>query len=169
MEYRALRDAARDDARMSACIELMLQTGIRIGELARLELEDVSDKEIKISAYESHSKRKIPLNSAAQKAIKNYLKHRPKSKSKNLFITKTGRPFLVRNIRSAINRCYRKAGIKNATTNDLRHTFITHQLAAGTSPVLVQKLVGHKRLSTTEKYLDLTPQKPEEKIKLEEL
>lgn len=169
LEYRALRDAARDDFRMSACIELMLQTGIRIGELSRLELVNAADKEIKIKAYESHSERKVPLNQAARKALERYLNSRPKTKSKSLFITKTGRPFLVRNIRASVERLYRLAGIKKATVNDLRHTFIAHQLAAGASPVLVQKLVGHKRLSTTEKYLDLTKEKVEESVKLEEL
>jgi site-specific recombinase XerD len=169
MEYRALRDAARDDPRMSACIELMLQTGVRIGETARLQLDDVHEKEIFIRAYESHPKRKVPLNKAAKKALNRYLNFRPKSKSKNFFLTKTGRPFLVRNIRSAINRCFRQANVKNATPNDLRHTFIAHQLAGGASPVLIQKLVGHKRLSTTEKYLDFVDKQKEKQVRVEEL
>lgn len=169
LEYRALRDAARDDPRMSACVELMLQTGIRIGELSRLQADDLSEKEIRIRAYESHSERKIPLNQAAKKALDRYLNFRPKTRSKSFFVTKTGRPFLVRNIRSSVERYYRLAEIQNATVNDLRHTFIAHQLAAGASPVLVQRLVGHKRLSTTEKYLDLTREKLEESVKLEEL
>lgn len=169
LEYRALRDAARDDPRMSACIELMLQTGIRIGEISRLELRDAPDKDVTIRAYESHPERKIPLNPAAQKALERYRQIRPKTRSKSLFVTKTGRPFLVRNIRSSIERHYRLAGIKKATANDLRHTFIAHQLTSGASPVLVQKLVGHKRLSTTEKYLDLIKERVEENVKLEEL
>ena len=169
LEYRALRDAARDDARMSACIELTLQTGIRIGELSRFSLDDVAEREIRIKAYESHSERKVPLNQAAKKALDRYLNVRPKTKAKSLFITKTGRPFLVRNIRASVERLYRLAGIKGATVNDLRHTFIAYQLAAGASPVLVQKLVGHKRLSTTEKYLELIKEKMEESVKLEEL
>jgi integrase/recombinase XerC/integrase/recombinase XerD len=76
---------------------------------------------------------------------------------------------LVRNIRSAVNRYFRLSGIKNATVNDLRHTFIAYQLAAGVSPVLIQKIVGHKRLSTTEKYLELIKEKISASEKLEEL
>src|SRR4030042_6461308 len=59
-EYRALRDAARGDIRMSAIIEMLLQTGIRIGELARLKLDDVrfgtSNKlgEVHVPAGESY-------------------------------------------------------------------------------------------------------------------
>lgn len=169
MEYRALRDSARDDPRMSAIIELLLQTGIRIGELARLEVADIKGDEIQIKAYESHPARTIPLNKAARSALDRYLKIRPKSRAKSVFLTKTGRPLLIRNIRTAIDRYFRIAGIKNAKVNDLRHTFIAHQLMTGASVVLVSKLAGHKRLSTTEKYLDLVKEKVEERVKLEEL
>jgi len=169
MEYRALRDAARDDARIAAIIEILLQTGMRIGELARLELNDIVEKEIKIKAFESHPERIVPLNQPTKKALGRYLSLRPKARSKNVFITKTGRGLLVRNMRSAIVRYFRIAGIEKATINDLRHTFIAHQLMAGASVVLIQRLVGHKRLSTTEKYLDLLKGKIEQAVKLEEL
>lgn len=169
MEYRALRDACRNDRRMAAIIELFLQTGIRIGELARLELDNVDEKELRIRVYESHAERKIPLNSAAKRAIDRYFEIRPKTKNRSIFITKTGRPVLVRNIRASIGRFFRIAGIKKATVNDLRHTFIVYQLSSGSSVTTVQKLVGHKRLSTTERYLELVENKGEEKIKLEEL
>ena len=169
MEYRALRDACRDDPRMAAIIELFLQTGLRIGELARLELDDLGEKELKVRAYESHPERTIPLNEPAKKALNRYYEVRPKTKSRAVFVTKTGRPMLVRNIRASIGRFFRIGGIKKATVNDLRHTFIVHQLSSGTSVTTVQHLVGHKRLSTTEKYLDLVEKKGEEKMKLEEL
>lgn len=169
MEYRALRDAARDDPRMSAIIELLLQTGMRIGELARLEVADIKENEIQIKAYESHPARTIPLNKAARSALERYLKVRPKSRTKNVFLTKTSRPLLIRNIRTAIDRYFRIAGIEKAKVNDLRHTFIAHQLMTGASVVLVSKFAGHKRLSTTEKYLEQVLEKVEEKVKLEEL
>lgn len=169
MEYRALRDAARDDNRMAAVIEILLQTGIRISELGRLQLNDVNDKEIKIKAYESHSERTVPLNQAAKNALNRYLNIRTKTRNKNVFVTKTGRPLLVRNIRAAIDRYFKIAGVEKVTVNDLRHTFISHQLLAGASVVLVQRLVGHKRLSTTEKYLELIADKVKQTVKLEEL
>ena len=169
MEYRALRDAVRNDIRLAAVIELLLQTGLRIGELARLELDDIKDNQLRIRAYESQPERTIVLNSSAKKALERWLDFRPKTKVKNVFITKTGRSFLIRNIRTIVNRYFKEAGIKDATINDLRHTFIAHQLASGASVVMIQKMVGHKRLSTTEKYLNLINQSPEAKVKLEEL
>lgn len=169
MEYRALRDAARNDPRASVIIELLLQTGMRIGELARLQLEDITEKEIKIRPYESSPGRIVPLNSAAKKAVERWIAFRPKSETNHLLVTKTGRPLLVRNIRTSLTRFFRLAGIKNATINSLRHTFIAHQLMAGVPVNLVQKIVGHKRLSTTEKYLDLVKEKISPTPKLEEL
>ncbi|HUS60015.1 MAG TPA: tyrosine-type recombinase/integrase, partial [Nevskiaceae bacterium] len=112
MEYRALRDAARDDARMAAVIEILLQTGIRISELGRLQLDNINDKEIKIKPYESHSERTVPLNQAAKNALARYLNIRSKTRNKNVFVTKTGRPLLVRNIRAAIDRYFKIAGVE---------------------------------------------------------
>lgn len=169
MEYRALRDAAREDSRISAVIELLLQSGMRIGELAALTLESVGDHFIKIPAIEGHLERDVPLNKSAKAAIDRYIADRPKVQNNALFVTKTGRPLLIRNIRTAIDRYFKVAGIQGAKVNDLRHTFIAHHLAAGASPVMISKLVGHKRISTTEKYLEFIKDLPAEKVKLEEL
>lgn len=169
MEYRALRDSCRNDIRISAIIELFLQTGLRIGELANLELSDINNNSLNIKAYESQPKREVPLNKAAKEGLSAYLKIRPKSRSKTLFLTKTGKPFLIRNIRGAVDRYFRLASIKDATVNDLRHTFISYQLKAGVPLVLISKIVGHKRLSTTERYLKFIKEKTTDKMKLKEL
>ncbi|OGG04153.1 hypothetical protein A2Z33_03265 [Candidatus Gottesmanbacteria bacterium RBG_16_52_11] len=170
LEYRALRDACRADTRTYAIVELFLQTGIRIGELANLTLDDVRENELRIAPQEGHPERMVPLNKAAREALNSYLEIRNKTGPSNaLFITKTGKPLLIRNIRTAIDRYFRIAGIENAKVNDLRHTFIAHHLMAGTPITTLSKLVGHKRLSTTEKYLDLVKDKQAESVKLEEL
>lgn len=175
IEYRALRDAARDDIRIAAIIEVLLQTGIRIGELAALKVDDVftgngREGHLYIAPQENRPERTVPLNKSAQTALKKYLEIRPKTTTKALFITKNGKPLLVRNIRTAIDRYYKKAGIAGAKVNDLRHTWVAHHLSRGTSLLLISKVAGHKRLSTTERYLAIIqPPKGEEKVKLEEL
>jgi len=176
IEYRALRDAARDDARIAAIIEILLQTGIRIGELANVRTDDVflsqngKEGNLFIRPQENRLERTVPMNKAAENALKRYLELRPKTPNKALFVTKTGRPLLVRNIRTAIDRYYKKAGITGAKVNDLRHTWVAHHLSSGASLVLISKVAGHKRLSTTERYLALIQQpQGEEKVKLEEL
>lgn len=175
LEYRALRDACRGDIRTYAIVELFLQTGVRIGELANLTLDDVKETELHIAPQEGHEERMVPLNKAAKEALTKYIEIRgtPSAGSgqanKALFITKTGKPLLIRNIRTAIDRYFRIAGIDGAKVNDLRHTFIAHHLMAGTPITTLSKLVGHKRLSTTEKYLELVKDKQTENVKLEEL
>lgn len=155
LEYRALRDAARDDVRTAAIIELLLQTGIRIGELALLKVQDVNNDKLNVPPYESQPGRSVPLNHPAQTAIRNWLETRKNAEPNSyLFITKNNRPLLVRNIRTSINRYFRLAGIKDAKVNDLRHTWIATHLANGASLVYISNLAGHKRLSTTEKYLN---------------
>ncbi len=175
LEYRALRDACRGDIRIHAIVELFLQTGIRIGELANLTVDDVKNGDLHISAQEGHAERTIPVNKAAQEALQRYLETRGtpstsvQANNKALFITKTGRPLLIRNIRTAIDRYFRIAGIEGAKVNDLRHTFIAHHLMAGTPITTLSQLVGHKRLSTTERYLELVKGKQGENVKLDEL
>jgi len=168
-EYRALRDAARNDARMSAIIELLLQTGIRIGELTALRLSDIQKESLHIPAMEKHIERLVPLNKRAQEALKRYLDIRPKVTEDHLFITKSGKPFLIRNIRTSVERYFRLAEIKNAKVNDLRHTFVAHHLKHGASIVLLSKILGHKRLSTTERYLEYVPDRAAESQVLSEL
>jgi site-specific recombinase XerD len=163
MEYMALRDVARFNPRLFTIVELLLQTGIRIGELARLTIDDInldSNKEcIKICAYGSNGERTVKLNDSALLALKNYLKVRPQPKEgiNALFVTKNGNPLLVRNIRTSITRALQKIGINNATVNDIRNTFIVHQLRNG------GMTVGHKRLTSTKRYLDLIENKSKRK------
>ncbi len=170
LEYRALRDACREDHRTYAIIELMLQAGLRISEVANLELNDVQEDKLIIRPYESHARRVVPLNRAAREAINRYLNERPETKkSHSLFITKNGHSLLIRNIRNSINRYFEIAEIKNAYVNNLRDTFIVNQLQAGVPLNTISKIIGHKRVSSTEKYLSLVKNRKEAKIKLKEL
>jgi len=167
VEYRALRDATRDDVRYHAIIELMLQTGIKIGEVSRLRIKDLKlDETAKLDILDERMKvsRTVPLNSPAKKALEEYLKVRPKVKSEVLFITRNGKAINPRNIRLAIANYYKKAGITNARVHDLRHTFCAHHIKKGTSLTAIAYMAGHKNLNTTRKYLECI-----ETPKLEEL
>ncbi len=170
LEYRALRDAASVDPRLYAIIEVLLQTGIRIGELAGLKMDDVEENALHIAPYEGHAARDVQLNRRAKDALKRYLAIRPATADNHVFITKTGKPFLVRNIRDAVERYFRKGGIENAKINDLRHTFVAHHLRNGVSLTFLSKVLGHKRLSSTERYLQyIKDAKPTESTTLIEL
>jgi site-specific recombinase XerD len=165
LEYRALRDVARNNLRLFTIIELLLQTGIRIGELARLTRSDIVLKDgsvnLKIAQFESYPAREIELNETVSVALKNYLdKVAAPPIGDYLFYTKSGRPLLIRNIRSAIDKLSEKAEIKNSTVNDIRNTFIVHQLANGVNLKTLAHYVGHQKTITTARYLEMVPKKP---------
>ncbi len=155
LEYRALRDAVRNDSRISAMIELILQTGIRISEVANIRTADVTDSTLKIEGYATQPERTIPLNQPAKESINKYLVERPKVDSEYLFISKTGKPLAVRNIRASVDRFIQKAELPKYSVNDLRTTFIVENIKNGVDLMLVSQVSGHKRLSTTERYLEL--------------
>ena len=172
-EYLALKEVCRANKRLFAAVELLLQTGVKIGELTRLETTDLKYKnkkpsEIYVSPYHNNAGRWIPLNAKASDALAAYFKERTEGKNTAVFVSSRDRPVRIRNLRSYIMRAFKKAAIKNAKVNDLRNTFIVQQLKMGTNLTTVSKIVGHKRLSTTEKYLalvdsesDVMPELPE--------
>lgn len=169
LEYRALRDLGKEDQRTYALIEVLLQTGIKIGELAELRLNDLKESSLFIRAYGKNNEREVPLNKAAKKSLDDYLKSRANVQDDHVFITRTGHPLLIRNIRQIIDRCFQEVGIEHATVNDLRNTFIAHQLINGASLEYIAKVVGHKRLSSTERFLNLVKEETERKEKLGQL
>ena len=173
MEYRALRDSAKNDVRSYAMIELLLQTGITISELAGIEINDFEIKDETASLFipkrNNKESRNIPVNKPAAEAVKKYIEDERSKVSKaseNLFITKTGKGLLIRNIRSTIDRFFKIAGIEKAKVNDLRHTFVAFHLENGVNISYLAKVAGHKRESTTEKYLEYI-KKPEKMDKTE--
>lgn len=170
IEYRALRDVVRGDDRIAAIVEIILQVGLRISEVAGLQLANVSKGKAKIEAYATQPERTIPFNRPAKAALDRYLKVRPKTDSPYVFVSKNGNPLAVRNIRAAIDRYMQKAEVPGYSVNDLRTTFVVENLKAGVDLILLSQVVGHKRLSTTERYLELAEVKePGKKQVLEEL
>lgn len=156
LEYRALRDVVKGDTRIAAIVEIILQTGIRISEVAGLKVSNIKADSMKIEAYATQPERNIPLNRAAKEAISSYSSARPtKIASEYLFISKNGKPLAVRNIRAAIDRYMQRAEMPSYSVNDLRTTFIVENIKAGVDIVLLSQVSGHKRLSTTERYLEL--------------
>lgn len=171
LEYRAIRDVSKEDPRTYAIVEILLQTGVRIGELTNIYISDVKDAVLVVRGYGKSTGREIPLNPSVKKAVMDYLAVRgPQSSVEDLlFVTRTGKGLLIRNVRQIIMRCFKEVGIENATINDFRNTFIAHQLMAGYSIDYIAKIVGHKRLSSTERFLSLVKEAPTKKDKIEEL
>jgi site-specific recombinase XerD len=155
LEYRALRDVTRSDARIAAIVELILQTGLRISEVAGLKTANLKDGEMLIESYATQPQRTVPLNKPSKDVVDTYLEIRPKVDSPYVFISKNGKPLAVRNIRASIARYMQRAGLPSYSVNDLRTTFMVENLKNGVNIVLLSQVSGHKRLSTTERYLEL--------------
>lgn len=159
MEYLALREVTRSNSRLYMMIELMLQTGIRIGELSRLKIKDVHLDSTKphlfIEEFSTNAAREVPVNAKLASELKTYIASLPPKYTENspVFATREGKSIIIRNIRSSVDRAMIRAGIENACVNDLRNTFIVTQLKAGVPIDLVAEVVGHRSRVTTNKYL----------------
>ncbi len=155
IEYRALRDVVKTDTRISAMIELILQLGLRISEVANAKAKDLTEELLKIEGYATQPERTVPLNKPAKDALDRYMTDRPKVESEYIFISKTGKPLAVRNIRASVDRFIQKAELPKYSVNDLRTTFIVENIKNGVDLILISQVSGHKRISTTERYLSL--------------
>jgi integrase/recombinase XerC len=163
-EYAALLRACSHHPRDAAVIELLLQTGIRLSELARLCREDVAlprrigRDEGAVGRLHILGKgrraRWIPLNYKACAALRAWLGTR-RDEEPALFLTKFGRPLGPRAIQHLVRKHLHEAGIRGATVHTLRHTFATHHVARGTSLRTVQEVLGHASLKTTSLYVQL--------------
>jgi site-specific recombinase XerD len=165
-EYRRLLRACSHHARDAAIIEVFLQTGMRLSELARLMLADVDlPKRITRDIESMGSVRvqrkggkieRIPLNYKACQALAAYLKVRPTVDHDGLFITKFKTRMTTRSIEYMVSKYLGETGISGASVHTLRHTMATHHVARGTDLKTVQVTLGHASLATTTIYVLLS-------------
>lgn len=137
-EYRSLQEACRDHQGDRAIIELFLQTGLRLSEVANLALLDVQvptdGNPSSIGAVRVKGKgrkeRSVTLNWKACQAIAAYLAERPATDCPSLFLSKSGSALSGRAIQRIVKKYMSKAGITDASVHTLRHTFATHMVRA---------------------------------------
>ena len=149
-------------ARDRAILELLYSSGLRVSEVAGLNVEDVNTREglVKVRG-KGRKERVVPLGSKAVEAIRGYLTEKIllKKKSKTLFLNKRGTELSERGIRRIVVKYARLIGVTGQIgPHTLRHTFASHLLQAGADLRVIQELLGHASLSTTQKYthLDIT-------------
>lgn len=157
-EYKALLYEARNNPRDLAILQTFLQTGIRVGELCNLTLEDI-DLEARVLIVrqgKGAADRSIPLTEKAVEALKTYLDIRPQTNTRAVFLSKHNTPLDVRSVNYMVKKYVKKAGIKKSiSVHTLRHTCATHKADKGMSLTDLQAILGHRRLETTYKYLHL--------------
>ncbi|MBI3322835.1 MAG: tyrosine-type recombinase/integrase, partial [Candidatus Omnitrophica bacterium] len=139
-------------------------TGMRVSELAGLNLEDV-DAVSGTAVVRGKGKRErlCPIGKTALAAIHRYLAKRPAKGLKvpyALLVSQKGGRLTVRQVDRLLQRYARQAQLPVAITpHGLRHTFATHLLDRGADLRSVQELLGHRSLSTTQIYTHITPQR----------
>lgn len=146
-----------------AAISLLLETGIRVGELSSIQLEDVSlaDRCIKIHGKGNRQRFVYLLSPATFETVSAFLVKRKhvSSRSSKLLVSKEGKQLTPPLVRQALRELRESAGIaRHVTPHMLRHTCATQWLESGLDIRYVQKLLGHHSISTTEIYTHVSDQ-----------
>jgi len=149
-----------------AIMEMLYATGIRVSELAGLNLSDIDILGGTIRVFGKGKKERIvPVGRPALSALAEYLKTRrglSRMDKNAVFLNERGGRLSCRSIETILTKYARIAGLKKVTPHTLRHSFATHMLSRGADLRMVQELLGHRSLSTTQIYTHITPQRLKE-------
>ncbi|MGH7276480.1 MAG: site-specific tyrosine recombinase/integron integrase [Candidatus Rokuibacteriota bacterium] len=151
VEARALGGKGRP--RDVAILELLYASGLRVSELAGLDLDDVDrvGKTVRVLG-KGRKERIVPFGGQAARALEAYLGGRTEHRGP-LFTNHRGGRLTARAIHGIVSRGAAAAGItRRVSPHTLRHTFATHLLDAGADLRAIQEFLGHSRLSTTQRY-----------------
>lgn len=144
-------------ARDRAMFMLMLRCGLRVEEVSKLALAamDLKRRRIYILNGKGSKDRVVYASKDAYDALMQYLKLRPRSRAKRVFLvekgTYRGKPISVRGIQKRMEYYAKKAGLK-VSCHALRHTMATQLLNADADLVTIQDILGHSRIKTTQRY-----------------
>jgi len=152
-EMKTLLNAA-SNKKHRLLIEFLYASGMRVSECSRLKVNDLDLKEKmgRVIAGKGKKDRHIILSEALIKSLEEYLSTR-KKESDYVFSGRNDSHLSIRMAQRIINNTAKKAGIKKRVfAHALRSSFATHLLEAGTDIRIIQTLLGHSSISTTEKY-----------------
>ena len=146
-----------------AVLELAYASGLRLSELRNLRLEQLHLEAGFINVIgKGNKERVVPVGRQAVEALNRYIESgRPKlitpKSPANVFLTKRGTPFASVTLWKRIKDCVKRAGVeRNITPHMLRHSFATHLLEHGADLRVIQELLGHASIGTTEVYTHVT-------------
>lgn len=163
-EVEALLAAPQRDsfigARDRAILEMLYGSGLRVSELCLLSLYDVDDQFVKVFG-KGKKERMVPVSRKAIEAVDHYLTHfrclYDSEKMEALFLSKQGKPIDRIAVWKMVKARARQAGIsKNIFPHTLRHSFATHLLDHGADLRVIQELMGHANIKSTDRYLQVS-------------
>lgn len=150
---------SRFGVRDNAILEVFYATGLRVSELASLTLQDVNcDAKYLRCTGKGGKERIVPIGKKAISALEKYNKRRAKflqegKRCDALFVSRKGAGFTRKGLHDLIKRYAKLAGIKkNISPHTIRHSFATHLLEGGVDLRIVQELLGHADIATTQIY-----------------
>lgn len=148
--------------RNALILEMLYATGMRVGELVSIQLDDIhfANKTIKILG-KGNKERLVYYNTITEKRLQLYLQegrgHLNKKNSNYLFLNSLGDPLSTRGVEYVLDQIMKKTALtKHLTPHMLRHSFATHLLNEGCDLLSVQELLGHESLSATNIYTHVT-------------
>jgi integrase/recombinase XerC len=147
-----------------AIFELLYGCGLRNSELVGTELGDIEEANgVILVRGKGKKQRYVPLEGAAADALAAYREARQKmlnamrKNTRRLFINQRGGPLTTRSVGRIVKKIAKDRGLlRDIHPHTLRHAFGTHMLAEGADLRSIQELLGHERLSTTQKYTQLS-------------
>lgn len=150
------------ERRDAALLELLYATGIRVSELVGINLDDfnLSHRFIRIRG-KGRKERLVPFGTQAEKKLRQYLQsrwqiNRGKVEPEPLFLNYRGRRLSVRSVQRIVDKAIKRAALRRKISpHSLRHSFASHLLSRGADLRVIQELLGHASLATTQKYTHL--------------
>lgn len=144
-------------ARDRALLEILYSSGLRVSELCALSLLDVGDIYVRVQGKGS-KERVVPIGSKAIEAIDRYLAYpREEAAVSFLFLTKSNKPLDRVTVWKLVKGYAKQAGItKNISPHTLRHSFATHLLDHGADLRVIQDMLGHADIKSTDRYTHIS-------------
>ena len=150
------------DLRDKAMLELLYATGIRVSELVGICLEDVkfASRLIRIKG-KGKKERLVPFGRTAEKSLRSYLRVRPLLNKEQVeetafFLNYRGQKLSSRSVERTVDKCIQSSAVRRKISpHSLRHSFASHLLSRGADLRIIQELLGHESLATTQKYTHL--------------
>lgn len=152
-EVKSLIDACLND-KSRLLVLLLYSSGLRVSECLKLRVEDLDfkGKACVVKQGKGKKDRVTVLSETFAEQLKAYL-NKEKIEEGAIFMNRGGEIFSVRNAQKIVSSAAKRAGIKKEVTpHKLRHSFATHLLDAGVSIRVIQELLGHSNLQTTQIY-----------------
>ncbi len=148
-----------DNIKHKAILSLIYSGGLRVSELLSLKIKDIdSDRmRIYIRGSKNNRDREVMLSEKILKLLRKYfIAYKPKE---YLFEGQKAGAYSARSVQEILKKAMKKSGIKkHATVHTLRHSFATHLIENGTDIRIVQELLGHKNIKTTQIYTHISDQ-----------